>query len=168
MTKFVPALIVAAAFAAPSAFAQASSPANVKFNDLYAKLKAAMAERNTSAISAMLTPDFISEDVSGKTETGEQMMTELSKVPADPARKSETTVISADIKGDTANIVQRYHSSLAKPGSDGQAKVTDIDTESQDTWKLIGGVWHLSRTVTETLEYRVNGKLLAKKAHSPG
>lgn len=168
MTKFVAALIAAAAVAAQPAFAEDPSPANVTFTALYAKLKAAMAERNASAISAVLTPDFVTEDVSGKTETGPQMITELSKLPADPARKSETTVMSADIEGDTANVVQRYHSSLAKAGSDGQTTVTDIDTESKDTWKLIGGAWHLSRTVTETLEYRINGKLLVQKAHSPG
>lgn len=79
---------------------------------MYAKLKAAMAERNASVISAMLTPNFVIEDFSGKTETGEQMMTELSKVPADPARKSETTVVSADINAipprSISGITDRY------------------------------------------------------------
>ena len=40
----------------------------------YAALKAAMAARNETAIASLLSPDFASEDVSGKVENASQMI----------------------------------------------------------------------------------------------
>jgi len=56
----------------------------------------------------------------------------------------------------------------SKPTQDGSSKQVDLVTVSKDTWKLVAnGSWLISSTITQQLDYKVNGNLVAHKEHAP-
>src|ERR1700741_193577 len=60
----------------------------------YADLKAAMGARDTTALVAIFTPDFVSVEVSGQSRGASQVIAELNAVKPDPNKTSETTLLS--------------------------------------------------------------------------
>jgi len=145
---------------------EAKAP-NAVFEKLYSELKIAMADRDAKAIGALLAPGFTSEDTSGKDQSAEQMLAELSTLPQDPNKKSQTTVLSVAVNGKIANVVQQYHMTTRKVSQSGEAKVIELNATSNDTWELIGGSWKQLRTVTMQMDYSVNGQVLVHKTHAP-
>ena len=134
------------------------------FSTRYAAMKSAMAERDPKAIAALLAPDFISEDVAGKTKTGEQMIKEVCALPKDPNKTSTTTVLSAKIIGETATVAQRYHTTTTKMTTNTTVKqAVELDALSTDTWVKSKGVWLLRRTETNAIDYKIDGKTLTHK-----
>jgi ketosteroid isomerase-like protein len=134
------------------------------FSGRYAAMKSAMADRDSKAIASLLAPDFVSEEVSGKTKTGEQMIKEVCALPKDPNKTSTTTVLSAKIIGETATVTQRYHMTTTKMTSNTSVKHTvELDTLSKDAWVKSKGVWLLRRTETYEIDYKIDGKTLTHK-----
>jgi hypothetical protein len=134
----------------------------------YKELKGAMASGDVASIKVILAPGFVSEDVSGNKEDADAMLREVSALQKDPNKVSETTVVSVDRNADTAVAVQRYHMTTSKPTQDGSSKQVDLVTVSKDTWKLVAnGSWLISSTITQQLDYKVNGNLVAHKEHAP-
>lgn len=93
-------LLVCLCFGARIGYAQTFSDT---FEKLYAEMKDAMSRRDTNAVAALLAPGFVSEDISGKVQSAEQMLVELSGLPQDANKKSQTTLLSVDIRGNIAN-----------------------------------------------------------------
>jgi ketosteroid isomerase-like protein len=130
----------------------------------YAAMKTAMADRDAKAVASFLAPDFLSEDLSGKTETASQMIEQLGAMPKDPGRVSDTTVLSVQVAGDIATVEQRYHMTTTKVGPDGATKqAVELVTLSTDTWIKSGEAWLLRRTVTKQVDYKIDGRLIAHK-----
>jgi hypothetical protein len=132
----------------------------------YAELKTTMAERDSHALAALLAPGFVSEDVSGKTTTAEEMIKELAALPKDNGKPSETNLLSIKPQGDLAIVEQRYHMTTTKALPDGGKQAIDLVTLSTDTWIRSGDKWLIQKTVTKQIDYSVDGKLVAHKAHS--
>lgn len=133
----------------------------------YAALKTAMAERDPQAISAVLTADFVSEDLSGKTVTAAEMVEQVKGLPKDPGNGSETTLVSVQADGDVATVEQRYHRKTTKAGAEGAPpQELEVETLSTDTWVRADGVWRIRRTVTKQLDLKVDGRLIAHKDRS--
>jgi Domain of unknown function (DUF4440) len=101
--------------------------------------------------------------VAGKSQTAEQMLAQFAASPKDPNRVSETTLVSVKLNGDVATVSQRYHMASAKVTSDGSRHPTELETLSTDTWVRSGGTWLLKKTVTEELDYSVDGKRMPHK-----
>ena len=135
------------------------------FERIYAAFRQAIDRKDSKSIEAMLAPGFVSEDVSGKIQSADQLLSSLNAPAKDPSIQSQTTVISADTKGDLATVLQRYHATSNKLAADGQAKPIEIIAQSTDTWCRIDGLWKLQKTVTEQIDYRVSGKLVVHKIH---
>jgi hypothetical protein len=135
------------------------------FEKLYADMKIAMESKDERAISALLAPGFASEDVSGKVESKDQMLAELDELPGDPNRKASTTVLAVDAAGASAIVTQRYHMTSKKMMRGGSPASIELTTVSTDTWKRIGNAWRMSRTVTEKMDYAVNGQNVVHKSH---
>lgn len=162
-------LMVAGAGPVLSQEAAKDSPLQSVFEARYAALKSAMADRDPRALAVLLAPDFASEDVSGKTESADEMMREVGSMPKDSNRASDTTVVSVQASGDTATVQQRYHMTTTKAGADGTTKqAVELTTLSTDIWVKSGGTWLLRRTVTNQLDYKVNGRLVAHRDHAGG
>ncbi len=124
----------------------------------YAAMKTAIDAKDRQALAAFLTPDFVSVDVSGKSQTAEEMLAQLVKSSRNPNRVSETTLLSVQLKGDVATVSQRFHMTSTKVTSDGSRHPVELTTLSTDTWVRSGGSWLLRKTVTEELDSSVDGK----------
>jgi ketosteroid isomerase-like protein len=132
----------------------------------YAAMKAAMAARDRQAIAALLAPDFVSVDLSGRSESAEQMLPKLAGMPDDPNKVSETTLLSVKLDGDVATVSQRYHMTTTKVDEKGVRHPVEIVTVSTDTWVRSGDTWRLQRTVTDQIDYTVDGRSVAHKVRS--
>jgi ketosteroid isomerase-like protein len=134
----------------------------------YAAMKSAM-DSDPKTVAALLAPDFLSEDLSGKTESASDMIQQLGTMPKDPNRVSDTTVLSVQVSGDTATVQQRYHMTTTKAGADGTTRqAVELETLSTDTWINSAGTWLLRRTVTNQLDYKIDGRLVAHKDRAGG
>ncbi len=125
----------------------------------YNAMKSAMAARNGGAIVAMLTPDFSSVDVSGRSESGPEMIEEVSHLPPDPNKVSATTLISVAEAQNTATVEQRYDMHTVRVAADGSAHNIELITLSTDTWVSNHGTWLLARTVTNEMTLYRDGQI---------
>lgn len=147
--------------------ARAPEAVRTVLEERYAALKLAMAHRDREALAAVLAADFLSEDASGKTTTFDQMLQELAAVPKDQNRISETTVLSVQLVGNVATARQRYHMRTTKLAPDGATRqAVEMVALSIDTWVLANGAWLLQRTVTEQMDYKVDGRLVLHRERS--
>jgi Domain of unknown function (DUF4440) len=136
------------------------------FEKRYAEMKEAMDRRDSKAVATLLAPEFVSEDVSGKVETAQQMLSEVSALPPqDPNKKSQTTLLSVKVVGNVASVTQRYHMTTTKAAPGGGTNSIELNAVSLDTWKLINGSWLQARTVTQQMDYLINGQSVVHKTH---
>jgi hypothetical protein len=130
----------------------------------YAAMKAAMAARDAGAISALLTADFESLDADGKSQSAAQMIAGVLALAPDPSRSSETTIVSIREANGVATVSQRYRmtKSLVRPGETSARSILLVAV-STDTWQQVDGSWRLRRSVTESIDYSVDGRLSMHK-----
>jgi hypothetical protein len=124
----------------------------------YAAMKAAMADRNATAVSSLLASDFVSVDISGQSENATQMVQEVFTLPNDPLKVSDTTLLSVKASNNTAVVSQRYDMKTTKTAQDGSKRDIELITVSTDTWINSNGIWLIQKTVTDQLDYSVNGQ----------
>jgi hypothetical protein len=138
------------------------------FDGRYATLKSAMATRDEKEITSLLATGFTSVDIVGKEKTAAQMVQELQSLPQDPHKESNTTILSVKVSGDTAVVEQRYNMKTSKTGADGVKKDVELTALSTDTWVSVNGAWLLRRTMTNQIDYSINGKSVIHKVRAPG
>jgi len=143
-----------------SASASSSAQAGSEFDACYMALRIAMDSRDPTAIRAMLTDDFRSVDISGKSEMADEMIGQLAAVPFDPSRPRKTTVISVAKNGPLSQVVQGYATRLKKIGSDGAIHELSINARSNDTWRQVAGKWLLAKTVTRAMSVTLDGAII--------
>ncbi|HEX4552994.1 MAG TPA: DUF4440 domain-containing protein [Xanthobacteraceae bacterium] len=129
----------------------------------YAALKAAMAARDSNAISTLLTPDFVSVDLSNQSKDATKMIEEAAALPVDPNKNSHTALTNVSRNGDTAVVAQRYDMTTKKVGRDGNMQDIQITTLSTDTWINSNGFWRLKRSITNQLDVAINGQAVIHK-----
>ena len=130
----------------------------------YAALKAAMAARDEGGIASLLAPGFVSEDVSGEPIAASQMIQQVMALPLDPNKTSKTTILSVEADGNIAVAGQRYEMKTKKVGADGVTKDAGLISLSTDTWVVASGAWLLQRTVTNQIDYSLDGQAVFHKA----
>jgi ketosteroid isomerase-like protein len=130
------------------------------FESLYAKFKKAVRDQDTAAVLAMLDTDFVSIEISDARKNADQMLSEISSIPKNPRKESQTDVLSVEITGDFAHVTQRYHMRAPRPGADGKEQVFEVTALSTDTWERHGGDWLLQETRTDEIEMLMDGKEL--------
>lgn len=134
----------------------------------YSAMKTAMAAHDDKAMAALLTPDFVSIDISGNNEDAPQMIREVDSLSPDPDKVSTTTILSLRSNGKGAIVEQRYDMRTIKVGADGSRRTIRLATFSTDTWLKVIGEWFLQKTETTQLDYYVDGQLVEHKAKSSG
>ena len=124
----------------------------------YAQMKSAMHTHDARALRAILAPDFVSVELNGKTESANQMIQEVNALPSDASKSSQTTLLSVRSTKSRAVVEQRYTMRTKKEGQNGIEHSVKLITVSTDTWILLRGKWRIWRTVTEQLDYYLDGK----------
>jgi len=126
----------------------------------YAEMKAAMSAHDDKAMQALLAPDFVSIDVTGRSESATQMISEVDALPiaASEDYVSATTILSMRPAGKSVVVTQRYDMKTHKAGAEGVNRTTELITVSTDTWVKMNGAWILQKTETDRLDYYLNGQ----------
>lgn len=150
---------------AMTALALAATGINAHENNLreslharYAQMKSAMDIHDARTLRGILAPGFVSVELDGKTESAEQMIQELSTLPRDPNRSSETTLLSVRPNGNRAIVEQRFIMRTKKEGQNSIEHKVRLVAVSTDTWIMLHGKWRIQRTVTDQLDYYVDGR----------
>lgn len=138
LTQLIPATVTLSCVMLASA---AVADVKADLETQYAAMKLAMAAHDGTALRALLAPDFQSIDISGHTESADDMIAEVAALKADPNKQSHTTLTSVDVADNTASVEQTYEMTTQKAGNDGQNHAIRLTTQSHDIWKLEGGKW---------------------------
>lgn len=156
-------LATLAALIALTGNAESGSGPRYHFENRYAALKVAIESKDETAIRSVLADGFVSVDIDGKSMDAAQMMKGLQTLPDDPNRQSHTTILS--VRGDehAAVVRQRYDMTTKIKESDGSEHPATISTVSTDNWVNENGSWRVVRTVTNQLDWTVDGKTVAHK-----
>lgn len=128
----------------------------------YGDLKAAMSAHDSQALLAMLTPDFESIDISGKSTSGHDLASEIATIKADPNRVSTTTLTSVSREGDVARAEQRYDMQTMKVMSGTTHKI-ELITLSSDVWVYETDQWRMKSTITKEVSVFMDGRLVTHK-----
>lgn len=154
-------VLVAASFIlmlATTALGAGASSLRASLEVRYAQMKSAMNTHDARALRAVLAPGFVSIELDGKTESADDMIRELDAVPTDADRSSKTALLSIR-PGKTRTVVeQRYSMTTKKKGQDGLDHNVKLVAVSTDTWITVHGQWRIQRTVTDQLDYYIDGK----------
>ena len=160
------AFVLAFVLLSAPAVAQANAPTlKAELSARYADMKSAMASKDESAIRSLLARGFVSVDIGGKSEGAVAMIKEIMALPADPSRQSHTTIVSVRRAGDTAVVEQRYEMTKTAKTADGSDKSVELTTLSRDNWVNDKGVWRIARSVTERLDYSIDGVTAVHKVN---
>ncbi|HEY6233675.1 MAG TPA: nuclear transport factor 2 family protein [Candidatus Elarobacter sp.] len=134
-------------------------------DERYDAMRRAMAARDRDAILALLTDDFVSEDLEGRTTSGRCMADAVVALEIDRSqRTADTTLTSIAVDGDEAEVQQRYpmtttERTLNLPEA--------LWTESRDRWRRAGDTWLLARTTTEKREIVKSGRCRFEERPDP-
>lgn len=130
----------------------------------YAAMKSAMTRHDAKEVASLLAPDFVSIDVSGGKQTGDQMIEAVRRLPPNDREKvSNTTLLSIEANGDKAVVKQRYNMKTVKAAQDGTKHQVELTTLSTDAWILTHGTWLMQRTATDQMDYLVDGRAMLHK-----
>jgi hypothetical protein len=132
----------------------------------YADLKSAMGARDDKAVAALLSSDFESIDASGQIQNTDQMLKELDALPQDTRKVSTTELLSVTLAGKTAVVEQKYDMKTVKTAADGTSRNIELVTLSTDTWVSVNGTWLMQKTVTNQVDYYVDGKQVLHKVRA--
>lgn len=145
----------------------AAADIRTDFQDRYDAMKSAMDARNTMALGAMLTPDFISIDIKGQSQDAARMLKQVLTLAPDPDSHSRTTIVSVKVDGDAARVTQTYEMTTRKPTLDRSMQTVRLVADSSDIWRNTDGVWRMQSTQTERMDYFVDEKLVASLTRQP-
>jgi len=128
------------------------------FQAIYDEWHVVLGQRDHDKMLAFLAPNFVSIDLSDKTETAGKMLTDIESVPktAEP-RPRMTTVLSAFGDGKVEQVEQSYHHIKVVTDGAGVQTRLEFNTRSHDTWEFIGGKWLLKSTRTDEVETKMDG-----------
>jgi ketosteroid isomerase-like protein len=116
----------------------------------YLDMRAAMASRDRARILALFTPDFVSEDIDGRTIGASTLTDRVTALDIDRSKRTVSTTITAiDAHGDEAVVLQRY----AMSTTERLPNVAEaLWTESEDVWRCVDETWLSARTTTLAIE----------------
>jgi hypothetical protein len=133
-------------------FEPSTHPLRPVFDERYSQMRASMASGDKKAIAELLTPDFVSVDVSGNASTAEKMIDAVLALDLDRSKRvAVTTITNVDARDDEAVLLQHY--SMKSSSDATRSMPRNLQTLSEDVWRNEAGRWLLHRTVTLEVEF---------------
>jgi ketosteroid isomerase-like protein len=134
-------------------------------DERYLAMRAAMAARDRSAILALLTDDFVSEDLDGRRSSGGAMADAVIALEIDRSQRTAVTTLTSIVThGDEAEVQQRYHMTTTERRTNLPQAMW---TESRDRWRKVDRTWLLANTTTQKLEVLRNGRRVFRARLDP-
>jgi hypothetical protein len=94
------------------------------------------------------------------------MLKEVDALPKDPGKVSTTELLAVTSSGKTATVVQKYDMKTVKMAADGSSRNVELVTLSTDTWVSVNAAWLLHKTVTNQVDYYVDGRQVLHKVRA--
>ena len=160
MSQRMLALFVAATMPLTARAQPADQAGSAVFSQQYLNMRVAMDSRDPNQIKALLTPDFVSTDVAGKTQDGAAMIAELIAAPIPSTRERKTVIDSVASHGDLADVGQHYEASWTKTGPDGAQRRYHLLAHSHDQWQRRDHVWRLRVTTTDSMHVEIDYRVV--------
>jgi hypothetical protein len=123
----------------------------------YAELKAAMEAHNADAAKALLAPRFKSVDIRGNELEAEDLIDDMARIPADPARKSETVLGDIKLDGDKATVAHKLDAKSTRKGEDGAEHAIEFVSTSTDVWVRTPKGWLMQSSTAEEVSILRDG-----------
>lgn len=134
-------------------------------DERYLMLRAAMASDHRPILLALLTDDFVSEDLDGNRMDAVGMADTVAALKIDRSkRRAQTTLTSIESDGREARVLQRYEMTTTERAL---GLPEALWTESRDVWRLVEGRWLLASTTTIALERVSNGQRMFRRRLEP-
>jgi hypothetical protein len=138
------------------------NPTRDVFLKHYVTFHSSQASRDSQKFASLITPDFVKEDVWGRSETGEEILRKMSEQSKDSSNAS-TSVLSVKVVDDVATVVQLYKSSNLTMMLSRQMRNVEYDIQTMDTWVKSNGTWLLRRSMMTKYDYTVDGNHITHK-----
>lgn len=160
VSRRLPALFAGAlALTVLVAPAQAQDDAKAQFQARYSQLRTAMEAHDAATVGTILAPEYTMTDMRGEVRDRAAVMERMAKMAQGPARKGETTVLSATITGDSAKVEQKLAGSMKRVGDDGEEHTMEMVALNDDTWAKRGGAWLLVKSVQKGITIKRDGEV---------
>lgn len=142
--------------------AQAQDDAKTQFQARYGELRSAMEAHDTAAMGKIIAPEYTMTDIQGGTHTAAEVMERMAQMAGktpDPARKVETTVLSAVVSGDSATVEQQLAGGGKRAGDDGAEHTMEMVMKGTDNWAKRDGTWVLVKSVQTGITVKRDGEV---------
>jgi hypothetical protein len=123
----------------------------------YNRVTAALRARSNLAVTAYLTPDFVSIDLSGRKENARQLLSRIESRPN--AGVKATAVLSVEATGKRM-IVKRTSVDV----TDRKGQALETQTFFTDTWIDTDGTWLLRRSKADRMDSYVDGRHVSQSS----
>jgi hypothetical protein len=123
----------------------------------YAAMRIAMHARDAEAISALLAPGFVSEDVAGEEADAAAMIEAVLALPVTYRETRSTTLLSVRLAAPGAIVEQRFEMEKVKKILAGMETRLQTISVSTDEWVCSEGAWLIQRTTTDQLDLILDG-----------
>lgn len=143
---------------APLAAQAQGTSAKAYFQSRYDALAQATKSRNPDRIRPFLTRDYLNVDATGRRLTGDQMMVELQRVPADSSANAKTTVMQVDMAGKVARVQTQFSTSFKQTGQDRRQHTVGVTQQSTDTWVQVGQDWLIKSAIAGETAMTLDGR----------
>lgn len=161
LTPFLAPIMAVAMLSTP---ALAQEDAKAAFQARYAELRTAMEAHDAAKVSALIAPDYQMTDINGQVRDFAAVMERMNRMRqgagagAGGERKANTTVLSATITGDSAQVEQRFEGGGKRTGDDGEEHTMEMIVLSSDVWVKKGDAWLLQKSDQKDLTIKRDGE----------
>lgn len=155
------------AFAAVAIASSATAQQDPKalFQARYDAFRTAMAAQDQAAVGAILAPGYTMTDIQGEVRDAAAVSAMLQRMPAGMGREATTTVLEANVTGETAAVKQQLAAKATRPGPDGTDMTMELEVVSNDTWVKTGEAWLLKASVQKDITVKRNGEVFFKQSN---
>ena len=136
---------------------RADDQLKIVFEERYAAMTTATNARDANAISALLAPGFVSEDVSGNRMDATAMIDEVLAAPRYFKETSSTTLLSIRLAAPGAIVEHRHETEKLKKILAGMVTQLKSIALSTDEWVCQEGEWLWQRTTVDQLDLFLDG-----------
>jgi len=114
-------------------------------------MREAMASGDAAAIASLLTNDFRSIDVHGRTIDARAMISRVLRLKIDRSKRTVRTVLTAIVERDGEAFVEQHYTMTSAEDAP-KSMPRSLLTLSNDHWRNVDGRWLLASTDTREIE----------------
>lgn len=153
-------LVGSALFVASIGVSHAQPDLNGDFDGRYAELSAAMLDKDSTKLGQLLTPEFETTDLNGKTSGRSEVLARLANMQAEDSFKPSIKVLSVKLAGNSAAVESQMSADITQADQSGAQITLNVAVVADDTWIKHADTWLLQKTVQKGLIVSRDGEVV--------